>query len=160
MSLVTDLLPILNSAQTLVASTGLDPYTVVSRVEVYDKPLQHGALITGTESVVTITPTPRVQQLTGTLALAYGAGAVLREKTGDAIVTVYRIDRITPSYSGGGYTLNQLVPTLADATAKRHVILLSGPGLQSGGEPFKVIDINASDPTEIVLTVQRVEVYS
>ena len=160
MSLVTDVLPILDSAQSLLSTLGMEPFTVVSRVEVYDKPLQHGAVMTGTESVVTISPTPRVEQLTGTLALAYGAGAVLQEKAGEATVTVYRISRITPAYSGGGYTLDQLVPTLTDATTKRHVVLLSGPGLKSGGEPFKVIDIIASDPMEIMLVVQRVESFA
>lgn len=160
MTLVTDILPMLDSAQSLLSTLGMEPFTVVSRVEVYDKPLQHGAVMTGTESVVTISPTPRVEQLAGTLALAYGAGAVLQEKAGEATVTVYRISRIAPTYSGGGYTLDQLVPTLANATSKRHVILLSGPGLKSGGEPFKVVDIIASDPMEIVLIVQRVESYS
>jgi hypothetical protein len=137
------------------AAVGVRPFTVTVRIERYSGSIGHGVTLQSTSSVVTLDPAPKVVQLGGEQAMFYGAGELLAESTGESRVTVYRIGPITPAFTGGGYTMAQLLPVPAD-DHERAVVLLTGPGFAAGGEPFKVIEHDASDATEIYLVVKRV----
>lgn len=162
MTLIKDLLPLLDFGGSLEEEFGLRPFTAQVRIEQYDRSIGRGAQLTGTRAAVTIAPAPAVEQLTGELAAVYGAGTLLADSTGEARVTVYRVGPLTPAYEsdgGGGYTMADLLPVPADDT-ERATVLLTGPGLRDGGEPFEIVEHNASDAMEIVLIVRRVEVIA
>jgi hypothetical protein len=83
-SLVSDLLPLLDFGGQLEADFGLRPFTAQVRMEQYDRSIGLGATMTGTRAVVDITPVPAVEQLTDELAMFYGAGELLADSTGES----------------------------------------------------------------------------
>lgn len=160
MSVVSDMLQPFAELEQLAQDLGDRPYTVTLRQENYSGKIALNVTRTSITGAITLAPRPKVVPVSGPKADWFGAGTLLHDATGVARVSVYRIGPIVPSWSGGGYTPAQLLPTLTDPTTTRWIALLEGPGLASGGEPHKVVDADFSDPLGYYLTVARCAVIS
>lgn len=115
MTLRDDLLPVFNGARQLIQDLGLRQTRVIRRIRTWSAgEVGLGAL---TVSDFEFTPRPKV------------------ENRGNGIVLV---SKVTPDYSGGGYTLDEIRPTL---TAGQDLIyILIGP---DGGEhPYQLVEVN------------------
>lgn len=98
-------LPSLNVARNAIAALGLRPISRVTlRVRTWDGGAPGLGVATFTDTV--IDPTPRARQLASAEVAASGG----TYEQGD-----YRVDRISPQFSGGGLSTAALAPALTDA---------------------------------------------
>jgi len=114
-TLRSSLLPVFESARTLIEDLGLRQTRVIKRIRLWSGgEVGLGAVeVTDTE----IEPRPKVENR--------GNGSVL-------------VSKITPSYSGGGYTAEDLRPTLG--AGEDFVYILIGPdGIE---HPYQLVEVN------------------
>ncbi len=164
MTAISDLLETARAAvqfgRQAIDGLGFREFTVTLRLETYDRPVVNGAVLLSVAATV-ITPKPLVTLLGGEEASWFGAGTQFSDATGKCVVTVYRLEGITPEYSVGGYTLLQWMAKPA-SPKERFVILLVGPGIASlvdGGEPFQLAQAPKRESTlENSVVVKRVPV--
>lgn len=108
MALRDDLLPVFENARTLIDGFGLRTTRVIVRVRTWTGG-PDGAQVglgTYTDSDMEIIPSPRVRV----------------SNEGEVIV-----DRITPAFAGGGYTVAQLNPAPTLTAGQRVIYILIGP---------------------------------
>lgn len=119
MSLRDDLLPVVDQLRQLPDDFGLRRYSVTLRRRVWSG----GAPGLGTATVtdVVLSPRPRVRQLNSKEVAASGG----TYEEGD-----YRIDRVTPSYTGGGYAPDELYLRAVNADEDVAVILVGDAGFE------------------------------
>lgn len=119
MSLIDDVLPVVQDGWQLVADLGLAPYSVTVRSYVWSG--GEVGLGTQTPSDLAIAPNPVVKEVAGREELIVGP--------------------IIPTHAKGGYTKAQLVPP--DASAGEYRYLVTGP---NGTHEYAFGDIDTSDP--------------
>jgi hypothetical protein len=119
-SLRDDLLPVVNDGRQIIDDLGFRTHTVTVRTRTWAGARPGLPTPTSyTDSVLALTPAPRVRQVSSQ-EVAQSGGFL---STGDV-----RIDRITPQYAGGGYTPDQLDPSLGGTAANVEVVYrLTGP---------------------------------
>lgn len=111
------ILPIIDNARGIIANLGLRRYTATIRRRTWPGGRPGSGNAVNTDLV--ITPTPRVRVVSAREIAS--SGGTYQE--GD-----YRIDRITPRYTGatsGGYTPEQLKPVIT-AADEDVVVVLAG----------------------------------
>lgn len=135
------------------ASVAQRPVTVTLRVESYSGAVGLTATTLVSTSDTTLDPSPKVVRLSAEDAAWFGGGAAAAS-AGLLSADVYRVGPVTKAYTGGGYTLAQLLPT--GATTKRVLVVLAGDEFEAGGESFQVVDVDEhSHPQSLYLTVKR-----
>ena len=152
MALVDDLRPLFDLEGTLSAEFGLRPYTVTIRTETWSG-ARVGAGTLSTSDVV-LSPVPLVQQNSGANSRSWYGGGFIQGANGELILAEYRVGPITKPYTGGGYTISQLAPPVTGAKV-RTLVMLSGDGFLSAGEPFEILHVDAQDPFAWMLYLRR-----
>lgn len=130
MTLRSSLLPVFTSARQLIQDLGLRQHRVFIRTRAWSADEVH--LGTVTETDVEILPRPKVKQL--------GNGR-------------WEISKVTPSYSGGGWTPEQLLPTAGEG--EDVTIILRGPdGID---HRFRVAEVNPTGNFGYTLYLDELE---
>lgn len=127
MSIVTDNLGVLRGGRQLIQDAGVTNRAIVIRTRTWSGG-QTGKG-TATDSDLSILPNPTVTEL--------GDGS-------------YRIEDITPAYSGGGYRAEQLFP--ATPSNGEVYVVMTGP--DAFARECRIIDHSFSDPFSYVLIVK------
>ncbi len=145
MSTVSDALSILDNARATLADVGLCPYRAFVRVTTWSEGrIGQGASTTiTTELVVARNRPPKVELVTDKDVVAGGLMSEAR----------YKIGPLTPSYAGGGTTIDTLDPPTSEAPAETHYILL-GPGLPAEGMLCKKVGDAYDSPFRYTVTVE------
>lgn len=160
MTLLEDARAAVDTGRQILDDVGLREFQVFARLETYSAAIAPGVTLTAADEVE-ILPRPRVEKMDGEEATWYGAGEMITDAGGKSVVSVYTIEGITPEFSLGGYSLNDLMrkPT---SPAQRFVIRLMGPGisdlLRDGGEPFFPIVPKRISTLENGMIVRRIPV--
>jgi len=119
-SLAVNLLPVLNSARTLVADLGLRRYTVTRRLRTWSGGMVGMGQPTDVDLV--LTPNPKVREID--------------ENT-------VKVSHITPSNGTIGYTLDQLRPLSAPEPANQEFFyILNGP---NGEIRYALVGVDSGD---------------
>jgi len=111
-----DFLPVVDDARAIVDGYGLRTHGLTIRTRTW---------LSGTpgdgsyaDSDLVITPRPKIRE--ATMREVAASGGLM--DVGDFIVT-----KITPAYAGGGYTRDQLQPTVRGAAVEHIYIVTDGP---------------------------------
>ncbi len=105
-----DLLPTVDDGRALVDDLGFRTSSLTIRTRTWSGEPGVSAQV---DDDLVITPPPKIRQVTGREV----AGSAGRYEEGDL-----RADKITPSYSGGGYTPAQLKPDGADGVEVLYIV--------------------------------------
>lgn len=149
MSLVSDLLPMIDELRGLPGQLGARPFTSVrlrTRTWSGQRPGDGTptdvfvALETGGEAV-------GVRNLSSREVYA-SAG---RYTDAD-----YRLGPLTPAFDGGGYTPAQLAPSSGARNVEKHVILI-GPGEPDAGSVWTIVGTDLTNAIGYFLTIRRTE---
>jgi hypothetical protein len=146
MSLRTSLLRTANIIRALASPTtlgggqGLDVWINTLSIITRTWPGKPGEG-TPTDSVLTLTPNPELREVSAREVASSGG----RYKDGDIVA-----ENITPAHVGGGYTPEQLKPTVAAPTGQI-IYRITGP---LAGD-YRLANLNVEDPFEYVLTLTR-----
>lgn len=149
MSLVSDLLPMIDELRGLPGELGARPFTSVrirtrtwSGVRVGD----------GTSSDVFVALETGGQPA-GVKNLSSREVYTSAGRYTDAD---FRVGPLTPAFTGGGYTAEQLEPSTGARNVERHVVLI-GPGEPSGGSEWVIVGNELTNPIGYYLTIRRTE---
>jgi hypothetical protein len=132
-----DLLPVFESARTLIHDLGLRRYDITVRTVSWDggRPGLGNRVVTDTPLTLSTGARIKVRRLTTVNAQEIiASGGALQD--GDVIV-----GPITPAYSGGGNAITSFLPEVTDPPSEVHY-LVSGPDLD-GGRWHKMVSYQA-----------------
>jgi hypothetical protein len=148
----------LDRARTRVNGLGFRTFTLTVRRERYSGPIALGVTLQSVVTSLLITPSPKVERMADADASYYAGLTPPSDATGDLTLEAYAVSGITPAYNtgtvAGGLTVAQLLPVPAD-TRERSVILMTGPGIRTGGAPYRIIEPKFSDPFEYSFVLIR-----
>ncbi len=139
MSLRTDLLPVVDGARDLLSPSNLDQRT--SALTIRQRTWDGGRAGAGTPTDDDTALPQRYRIDTLSAKEVHGSGG--RYRHGDVKVVV------TPSHTGGGYTLAQLRPTVATGVEVVYVIT----GALAGD--YELVELKASRPYRYELILRR-----
>jgi hypothetical protein len=132
-------------------AVGARPTSVSIVTETYSGTTGLAATTLVSTSTLTLDPRPKVSTVRE--GGGYFGGGRGSASSGRLVVGVYRIGPVTLTTAGGGYSAAQLAPPGGSALTVYY--LLTGDDFASGGERFDLLDVDASRPHQVTLTVQR-----
>jgi uncharacterized protein YjdB len=125
MTMRDDLLPVFDSARSLIKDLGLRRFAVTVRRRSWS-----GTYIgdgTPIDQDITLSPLPRVRQSFASASRDPRVLEYLLAKGNVVDDRIYTVDKITPAYSGGGYTAEQLrLWAPPDAKNLELIVVLTG----------------------------------
>lgn len=146
MSIVSDLLPTLDNARSLLDEVGLRPLAVARRVATWT-----GARPALGDRTVTITPItvangkrPKVRQLDDRELVA--SGGILGTAR-------YAVGPLTPDYGAGGTKAADIQPE-PGADPSEVQFLLYGPGQPASGMLCKLVSVDFSSPFRVSFVIE------
>ncbi len=148
MSLVSDVLPVLDAVGGLLDDLGFNDYDVAVRVVEWSGERVGDGTSTVTTTALTLDGVHRleIERVSGHDI------SVLGLKEGD-----YKVGPFTPPFAGGGRAPSYFAPDI-DANVPTEVLYrLTGPGLESGAW-FKRVDQILTDPFEYFIVLRAVNV--
>jgi hypothetical protein len=132
-------------------SAGARPTAVSVVVETYSGTTGLAGTTLVSTSTLVLSPRPKVSTVReGSGYFGGGPGAA---SSGRLVAGVYTIGPITLTAPGGGYSVAQVAPP--SGASKAVYYLLAGDDFASGGERFDLLEVDASRPHQVTLTVQR-----
>lgn len=158
MSLVDDLRGVFDALDNIPVDLGARDFTVTIRVEQFDDDIQDGAALEGAAVPdLVLTPPPAVERVQLADPSWFAGDDRLAGTGAEPRLAIYRIsaNRAYAAGAGGGYTPDQLAPRPTQGTRQRVVYVLTGPGLNDGGEKFALVDAKFDGLYEYELVVAR-----
>lgn len=144
MSLISDLLPVIDELYALSDAFGLQQYSVTLRIVTYAGDRAGVGASTVTETPITV---------------GGGARPTVEEVRDDDVVagsiakTRYRIGPLVPKYEGGGYSADTLDPP-KQAQPAEVFFVIKGEGLPPGGDLCKKVGDDFGTAYEYFVTVE------
>lgn len=147
MALRDDLLPTVDTARQMVDDFGFRRAGVAVQTVVYSAPINTPGAVVVSTTRVEITPRPRVTQM-GAEETSLLAATLPSIVSGRGFRMLYEITAVTPQFTAGGYTLEELVKPVAPTASTTVTWLIWGiEGLGA--------DIDSATAFETVKVIER-----